>query len=392
MNAATHPIIAGRDAKLLVVRGRELRHLPRSAFPSLLRPHDLVVANDAATLPASLAGTHVRTGSPVEVRLAGRASLDPAAARFSAVVFGAGDYRMATEDRPSPPALLAGDTLRFPGPSRELVAHIVAVSDHPRLVELLFDDSIDRIWEGLARSGRPVQYSYVPEPLSIRDTWTRVASRPVAFEPPSAGFVLDWSMLQAIRRCGARFATVTHAAGLSSTGDPELDRRLPFDEPYEIPASTSASIARSRRNGGRIIAVGTTVVRALESASDPDGRVRPGPGIARGRLGPDSRLAVADAIVSGMHEPGTSHYELLKAFVDDSVLRRLTEEAEAAGYRAHEFGDFMFVERGERRRSGSEETETEVSGETETEVSGETASQTGERGERRRTGLVVSVG
>src|SRR5204863_5016763 len=160
--------------------------------------HDLVVANDAATLPASLMGTHAPTGQAIEIRLAGRRSFAASAAkRFIAVVFGAGDYRTPTEDRPMPPPLAAGDVLRVAdradvppaagGPDRP-AARLVRMLGHPRLVELEFDGTLDAVWLVLATAGRPVQYSYVPEPLSMWDTWTRVAAKPVAFEPPSAGF------------------------------------------------------------------------------------------------------------------------------------------------------------------------------------------------------------
>jgi len=365
MKPATHPVIASRDARLLVVSAGVLSHRPRADFPALLRDGDLVVANDAAAIPGSLSGTHVATGVPIEVRLAGRPSLDPGTARFTAIVFGGGDYHTPTEQRIVPPVLARGDELRFDAPQadlkvglyQELRAHVVRTLEHPRLIELDFDGTPESIWPALVRIGRPIQYAYVPAPLAIWDTWTRIAARPVAFEAPSAGFLLDWSMLQAIRQRGARFATLTHAAGISSTGDVDLDRRLPLDEPYEIPSSTADLVGLTRAGGGRIIAIGTTVVRALEAASVGKGLVRPGPGLATNRLGPASRLAIVDAIVSGMHEPGTSHYQLLEAFAGESVLEQMTTEAEERGYLAHEYGDFVYVERAERTEAtGTEET------------------------------------
>src|SRR5215213_10111720 len=110
------------DAKLLVVdERRNIIHVPRSAFVEFLRPNDLVIANDAATLPASLSGVHEQTGKAVEVRLAGRPSLDPLDVnRFSAVVFGEGDFHTRTEDRPLPPVISRGDTLLL-GPLRATV-------------------------------------------------------------------------------------------------------------------------------------------------------------------------------------------------------------------------------------------------------------------------------
>jgi len=110
MIAATLPIQRPAGAKLLVVdQNGAIRHMARSKFIDLLHPADLVVANDAATLPASLRGKHMPSGLPIEVRLAGRSSLAANEIRqFSAVIFGDGDFRMRTEDRPPPPALAAG--------------------------------------------------------------------------------------------------------------------------------------------------------------------------------------------------------------------------------------------------------------------------------------------
>jgi len=342
MIPATAAVQRPADARLLVVDGTgHVTHLARPEFPSCVRRGDVVIANDAATLPASLVGVHVATGRPVEVRLAAARSISPhAIGRFTAVVFGAGDFRTTTEQRPLPPRFNPGEIIRL-GP---LQAIVVRVLDHPRLIDVEFQGSPASTWEGLARHGRPIQYAYLQEPLAIWDTWTPFASVPAAFEAPSAGFVLDWQMLGALRERGATFATVTHAAGISSTGDPELDARLPFDEPYDIPAATAARIDAARHRGSRIIAIGTTVVRALEDAAARDGDVHPGAGVATLRVGPFTRLRVVDALVTGQHEPGTSHYELLRAFQGDEVLRDALAEAEAKGYRSHEFGDSMFVE------------------------------------------------
>jgi S-adenosylmethionine:tRNA ribosyltransferase-isomerase len=341
MRAAHLPTQRPRDARLLVIdRHGELHHAARAQLAHWLRPGDLLVANDAATMPASLHGTHRRSGEAIEVRLAGRASLQVDEVRaFTAVVFGAGDFRTRTEDRPAPPPLVAGDRLQL-GP---LQASVVRLLDHPRLVELHFDGDADDIWAGIARHGRPIQYAHVPQPLALWDVWTRVAALPVAFEPPSAGFVLDWQLLHALRERAIGFATLTHAAGLSSTGDDALDARLPFDEPYHLPASTVQAIADTHRSGGRIVALGTTVTRALEHAVQV-GPLRAGEGLATQRLGPHSRLQVVDAIVSGTHEPGSSHHALLQAFADAAVLRRADAALAAGGYRTHEFGDSVLIE------------------------------------------------
>lgn len=343
MNAATAPRQGDRNARLLVIdeQGQVSHHIAAD-LPSFLRRGDLVVANDAATIPASLHGTHAPTGRPVEVRLAARRSLAPQDVRhFTAVVFGAGDFRTPTEHRPDPPVLQPGDELVL-GPLR---ATVTAILGHRRLVDLHLNQQPAVIWEGIARHGRPIQYAYVPEPLAIWDTWTSIASLPVAFEAPSAGFVLNWATLRAMRQRGVRFATITHAAGISSTGDEELDRLLPFDEPYFIPRATAVLLRQTMRRGGRIVAVGTTVVRALEDAARLPGWVLPGHGVATRRITPQSDLRVVDAIVSGLHEAGSSHYELLRAFQSGRALEEMTAQAEARGYLAHEFGDVVFVSR-----------------------------------------------
>jgi len=326
----------------VVDRSGSIRHWKRSKFVDLLRPGDLIVANDAATLPASLSGQHLPSGRPIEVRLAGRRSLSADdICRFSAVLFGAGDFHMRTEDRPLPPALAPGDALAL-GPLR---ARVEDVLGHPRLVSLYFDGSPDEIREGLSRHGRPIQYSHVSTPLALWDVWTSIAGSPVAFEPPSAGFVLDWQALASIKARCIQFATITHAAGISSTGDPELDALLPFDEPYRISESTALAIRRTRERHGRVTAIGTTVVRALEQAAAFDGVVRAGEGLATQRISAASRLRIVDAILSGTHEPGTSHHDLLRAFTNVATLFRVDQELDALGYRTHEFGDSVFIER-----------------------------------------------
>ncbi|HET6851647.1 MAG TPA: S-adenosylmethionine:tRNA ribosyltransferase-isomerase [Pyrinomonadaceae bacterium] len=341
MIAAESAVQRPPDAKLLVIDDHEnIIHVPRSAFVEFLRPNDLVIANDAATLPASLSGVHQQTGKVIEVRLAGRPSLDPSDInRFSAVVFGEGDFHTRTEDRPSPPAIKRGDTLLL-GPLRATVEGLL---EHPRLVLLLFAGTPDEVWAGLASHGKPIQYAHMQQSLELWDVWTRIAGPPVAFEPPSASFVLDWQVLSAIREHKANFATITHAAGISSTGDDDLDRLLPFDEPYRIPETTARAVAAARQQGGRIIAVGTTVVRALEDAATEDGHLRSGEGLAKGRIGPSTRLRVVDAILSGTHERGSSHYELLRAFLEDSTLERATQELDTRGYKTHEFGDSVLI-------------------------------------------------
>lgn len=349
MIAADKPVQRSADSKLLHVdaAGR-IRSVPRTAFIELLRPGEVVIANDAATLPASLRGVHLQSGAEVEVRLAGRASLAANdVLRFNAIVFGPGDHRTRTEDRPLPPPLEQGQKLRL----GSLTAVVEQLLGHPRLIALRFENSVAEVWAGLAGHGRPIQYAHMSQALQLWEVWTPIAAQPVAYEPPSAAFALDWQLLAAFRAKGIIFATITHAAGISSTGDAELDRLLPFDESYRIPAATEQALRRACVEDRRVIAIGTTVVRAIEHAAACFGGVAAGDGVANQRIGAQTRLRVVDAILSGTHEPGTSHYDLLHAFARESVLRRADRALDAQRFRTHEFGDSVLIERSSEKYS-----------------------------------------
>src|SRR5262249_33332148 len=158
------------------------------------------------------------------LRLAGWVSLhDPT--RFDAIAFGAGDHHTRTEDRPPAPPLASGDRIDL-GPLTAVVEP--TRHRHPRLFRVRFPGAPADVLAGLARHGRPIQYAHRPEQLALWDTWTRIAADPIALEPPSAGFALDWHILARWRQRDIGFATLTHAAGISSTGDAELDAALPF--------------------------------------------------------------------------------------------------------------------------------------------------------------------
>lgn len=349
MIAANLPIQRPANARLLAIDPvGEISVLARRDWTNLLRPGDIVIANDAGTVPASLMGRHAPTGAKIEIRLAGRASLAADDVTFQAVAFGEGDYHIRTEDRALPPLFTVGDKLSL-GP---LTARVEAILGHPRLITISFEADVDAVWAGIARHGHPVQYAHIEDALHLWDVWTPIAGLPVAFEAPSAGFMLDWAMLRAIRERGAALATLTHAAGLSSTGDPTLDMALPLREPYYIPGATAEAIARA---SGRVIAIGTTVTRALEHAAQ-DGEVRSGSGVADQRIGRDTMLVAVDAILSGTHEPETSHYQLLRAFTNDRDLSRADRRLEKEGFRTHEFGDSVLIE----RRSNTCKTSTKA--------------------------------
>ena len=351
-------------AKLLVVDARHgLRHIARHALVDVLQRGDLVVANDAATLPASLHGTHVprgqppsREGGPIEVRLAGRTSLSFDVVDFSAVVFGAGDFHTRTEDRPLPPPLAVDDTLEL-GP---LSATITALLGHPRLVSLRFHGSPDR---DLGRSRAPRQAHPV---LACAD-----AARPVGCldgdcEPArrvrTALGGLRPRLAHNRRDARARYRIRHHHAcrrhfvdGRSGAGQAASLRRTVrhtgSHRTRHISNSLNRRPHRCRRDNRRARSrarnhEGTKTRRHEERIGEErplEDVVHAGPGIATQRIGPSTRIRVVDAILTGVHERGTSHYELLRAFVDDLTLSAADEEMAARGYRPHEFGDSVLV-------------------------------------------------
>jgi S-adenosylmethionine:tRNA ribosyltransferase-isomerase len=330
---AVAPRAAGSERLLHIEPTRgEVRHLSVARLPELLRRGDLVVVNDAATLPASL----WLTSHDAELRLAAHT----ADGGFVAALLGAGTWRTPTEQRGPPPVLRAGTRIAIGA----LSATIAAVDpENPELVNVRFDQTGAAFEAALYASGAVVQYSYLARPLELWDVQSRFSARPWAFEPPSAGLPLTFELLFELGRRGIELSSLSHAAGLSSLGKAALDRRLPLPERYEIPEPTRVAIERARASGGRVVAIGTTVVRALESSVAEHGVLRSGAGTARLVIGPGFRPRVVDGLFSGMHEPTTSHFALLSAFAPRPLLERALEEAAREGYLQHEFGDVCLI-------------------------------------------------
>lgn len=308
---------------------------PMAALPDFLRAGDLLVVNDAATLPASLHGRTARA-EPIELRLLGPIDGD----RARAVLFGRGDFHEKTEQRAPPPEVVESDVLELPG-LRATVTARAALS--PRLLELRFDRGGGELLAALYRAGQPIQYSHHPAQLPLYEFQTAYGARPWAVEMPSAGRPLSFGVLHALRERGVRVAALTHAAGLSATGDAAIDAALPLPERYEIPETTAQRVAEARARDARVIAVGTSVVRALEASAAVHGAVRGGGAETDLLIGPDSILRAVDGLLTGIHQPGESHHRLLHAFVPPERLERALHHAAATGYRTHEFGDAMLI-------------------------------------------------
>ena len=161
-------------------------------------------------------------------------------------------------------------------------------------------------------------------------------------EAPSAAFPLTWHRVLELEKGGIAFASLTHSAGISSTGDAALDRLLPLPEWFDVPAGTARAINSAKDRARRVVALGTTVVRAIESSIHL-GRVVPRSGVTRLKIGTDHPPKVVDGLITGMHEEGTSHVQLMRAFCDESLVERAYVEAEELGYRGHEYGDLSLL-------------------------------------------------
>jgi S-adenosylmethionine:tRNA ribosyltransferase-isomerase len=353
MKPATEPRSV-RQMRILVVdpASGARQTWPASALPELLRSGDLVVVNDAATLPASLFAT-TESGAAIELRLVGAIEPQGDRVRFRAALLGSGDYRTRTEDRAAPERVSVGDTLSL---AEGLVARVLGVSSFSeRLLDLELAlarapahapaHAHDDIWAALYRAGRPVQYAHVPRPLALWDVQNVWAARPWAVEMPSAGRLLRIDTLVALRRRGVEIVSITHAAGLSATGDPAIDARLPLPERFEVGEAAARAVLRTRARGGRVIAVGTSVVRALESAArvSEDGVFRAASGTTALLLGPDERRLMVDGVITGVHESETTHFTLLRAFTDRATLDSALAAAERDGLLGHELGDAWLV-------------------------------------------------
>lgn len=313
-----------RDHVRLMVVDRsvnEVRHTRFDALGEHLGLGDLLVVNTSRTLPAAVPATR-EDGTAIQLR--------PCVRRdgiWDALVV-----------EPHPPHRNVALT---PGEGLEVGGLVLGVVEGRRPdIPLLW-----RIHVGLpdialiTAVGEPIRYSYVPEAVPLEHYQTVFATRPGSAETPSAGRAFSWEQVLQLRRAGIAFADVVLHTGLSSYQDDDFDleHRL-YEEWFEVPEAT----LRAARVARRVIAVGTTVVRALETAARAGARGGVS-GWTELVIGPGSQLRAVDALLTGLHEPQASHWDLLRAFVPEALLERAYGEAVERRYHWHEFGDTMLV-------------------------------------------------
>lgn len=318
-----------------------VHHQSMNDLDQWLNTGDVLVVNRSATLPSAFQVQVLSRALQFELRLAAFQGPSPAQPLYwQAVSFGAGSWREATEARGPAPLLYVGDELYF-GP--ELSAQVLAV-EHGRVLTLRFES--ENLLAALYRYGKPIQYAYHEAPLEIWDQQTLISGPPISVEPPSASFALTADLLLRLVHKGVRVVSLLHSAGLSSTGEAALDALLPLNEWYHLPEDTVQAIHTARQTGGRVMALGTTVMRALESAAQKPsarGGLQAGEGLSRLQIRPGYRFQVVDRLVTGMHEPDSSHMHILKTLCPLSLIQQGYQKAAASGYRGHEYGDLSLL-------------------------------------------------
>jgi S-adenosylmethionine:tRNA ribosyltransferase-isomerase len=316
---------AGRDDVAMLVATRHdgaLAHARFADLPQFLAPGDLLVVNTSGTLPAALAG---RLGDrTIELRLSTPIDAD------TWVI----ELRTETGSPLRRPPVRAHIDLPG-GACAELLAPY-AGSDRLAVARLALAEPLESY---LRRHGRAIRYGYVPESWPIEAYQTVFAREPGSAEMPSAGRPFTAELVTRLVSGGVLVAPLTLHTGVSS---PELGEP-PYPERYCVPETTARLVNAVHGWGGRVVAVGTTVVRALETVTDPNGVVAAGAGRTSLVVTPDDGLRAIDGLLTGWHEPQASHLLMLEASAGAELLAHSYAAASARGYLWHEFGDLHLI-------------------------------------------------
>jgi S-adenosylmethionine:tRNA ribosyltransferase-isomerase len=316
--------IARDDVRLLVATPEGLAHRRFGQLPRLLDAGDVVVVNTSATVPAALTANR-HNGR--ETRLHVSAWLDP----------GAWIVEIRRPDNAGPDlTAVVGDVIHLPGEVTLTLVH-----PHPSRTALpsrLWMAAVAPLTEPVSylhAHGRPVVYGHVDHSLPLSAFQTVYADQPGSAEMPSAGRPFTSDLLVRLAAAGVAVAPLTLHAGVSSTEFHEP----PAPERYVVPASTARLVDSTRRAGKRVVAVGTTVVRALETDAENGGNG--GGGWTDLVLGPRRPVRVVTGLVTGLHLPESSHLLLLEAVAGPQLVEAAYTAAVACRYLWHEFGDSM---------------------------------------------------
>jgi S-adenosylmethionine:tRNA ribosyltransferase-isomerase len=314
--------VSRSGVRLLVSRGTAVPvHAQFDDLPSFLDPGDVLVVNVSSTVPAALDGR--LRGEPVRVHVStelpgGLWLVELRAPRGSSTTRFTADVRGVRVD------LAAGATLDLLAP----------FPDSARLWLSSFSGTGDMV-PYLLRHGRPIRYAHVPRQWPLSAYQTVFGIEPGSAEMPSASRPFTADLVTKLVRRGIGVTPLVLHTGVSSLEGDEA----PYPERYRVPRSTAAAINAARTEGGRVVALGTTVVRALETVTDEGGAVHAGEGWTDVVVTPERGVRAVDGLLTGWHEPRASHLLMLEAVAGREALELAYRSALRSAYLWHEFGD-----------------------------------------------------
>ncbi|MDR0268663.1 S-adenosylmethionine:tRNA ribosyltransferase-isomerase [Paenibacillus sp.] len=319
LNASEPPERRGvrRDHVKMMVLNRKNSHILHDDFFSIdqyLHKGDVVVLNNSRTIPAVL-----KTMNNIEIRL----SRKRGKATWDALIMGR-DVKL-------------GDTFEI---SECLNARVIAKVPSLPFWTLEFSKEGYELYDEIYKNGEPVRYEYIDTPWGMDYYQTVYASVPGSVEMPSAGRAFSWELLSKLQKKGVHIVFLQLHAGLSYFMDDNWGGTpLDCNEPYHIPLDTMETICQAKATGRRVVAIGTTVVRALETAAMNAALS----GWTNLYIQKQFPLQIVDGILTGFHEPRASHLDMLSAFIDSMFLFKAYEEAIEHRYLWHEFGDVHLI-------------------------------------------------
>jgi S-adenosylmethionine:tRNA ribosyltransferase-isomerase len=312
----------------LAAHGAE-RHRRVADLPEILRPGDLLVLNDTRVIPSRLFGTRAPGGGEVELLL-----VEPAA--------GGDPRRWIALTKPGRKTR-TGAKISFPG----LEAEVEATREDGSRIVVFSEDP----WPHLERLGHMPLPPYIERSDTAADReryQTVYSAAPGAIAAPTAGLHFTREILDALARRGVESTTLTLHVGLG-TFKPmkaqDVEDHVMEAERYEVPPSAADAVARTRARGGRVVAVGTTATRTLETVADGGGLISPGSGRTALFITPGFEFRVVDALLTNFHLPRSTLLLLVSAFAGREAILAAYEEAIREGYRFYSYGDAMLLER-----------------------------------------------
>jgi S-adenosylmethionine:tRNA ribosyltransferase-isomerase len=315
-----HRGIARDEVKLLVTNGAGAthEHARFSDLPLFLRRGDLLVVNDSRTVPAALMARR-EDGEIVRLHVATMI-----------------DTRIWTVEPRS--TVRCGEELRLPdGGSAVCIAPVEP--EHPRLWYAWFQLPVP-MYAYLARHGQPIRYRYIREEFPLEAYQTIFAREAGSAEMPSAARPFTARVLEALGTRGVEITAVTLHCGVASFELPER----PSIERYRVGPQAADAVNRARAQRRRVFAVGSTVLRALETAADASGAVVPAGGWTDLVIDASHEIRTVDGILTGFHDAAATHQSILRAFLPEKTLGDAYAEAAAGGYYQHEFGDVHLIQ------------------------------------------------